>query len=71
MTLRDQGKTDDVAGWMRLSQSQAARIAQLEAENGRLLSLVCQWSENCTGRHGSQMQCVTAETNVDQSTKGE
>lgn len=35
-----------------------ARIRELEVENERLLSLVCQWSESCTGRHGSQMQCV-------------
>lgn len=34
------------------------RIRELEAENERLLSLVRQWSESCTGRHGSQSQCV-------------
>jgi len=37
-------------------------VAALEAENERLLSQVCQWSESCTGRHGSQEQCVTLET---------
>jgi len=41
------------------------RIAELEAENERLLSLVCQWSENCTGRHGSQSQCVEAGSALD------
>jgi len=34
------------------------KYRELEADNERLLSLVCQWSESCTGRHGSQMQCV-------------
>lgn len=38
MSLRDQCKTDDVAGWMRLSDSQAARIAALEAA---LLEAMC------------------------------
>jgi hypothetical protein len=37
-----------------------SRIRELEAENERLLSLVCQWSESCTGRNGSQAQCVEA-----------
>lgn len=39
----------------------AARIVDLEAENEKLLSLCQTWSESCTGRHGSQMQCVTAQ----------
>lgn len=41
-----------------LGKRYAARIRELEAENELLLSLVCQWSESCTGRHGSQVQCV-------------
>ena len=35
-----------------------ARIRELEAENERLLSLTIRWSKSCTGRHGSQSQCV-------------
>jgi hypothetical protein len=34
------------------------RMDALETENERLMSLCQQWSESCTGRHGSQSQCV-------------
>jgi hypothetical protein len=54
---------------VKMRQEQEAfyveRIAQLEAENERLMSQVCQWSEACTGRNGSQMQCVTADGEAD------
>lgn len=36
----------------------SARIRELEAENEQLMSLCQRWSEHCTGRHGSQTQCV-------------
>lgn len=38
MTLRDQGKTNDMAGWLRFSESQAARIAVLESALREMLA---------------------------------
>jgi hypothetical protein len=63
----------ELADWMRMrneamavATSNRARIRELETENERLLSLCQTWSESCTGRHGSQTQCVTSmETSVD------
>jgi len=43
-----------------LYEAALARIRTLEAENERLLSLCQTWSERCTGRHGSQMQCTAS-----------
>ena len=42
----------------KVIESKNDRIRELEAENERLLSLCQRWSESCTGRHGSQTQCV-------------
>jgi hypothetical protein len=63
-----QFKPDENGHWVRSDAATTLefRIAALEAENERLLSLSQRWSEGCTGRHGSQEQCVTPETSVEQ-----
>lgn len=54
------------ARYLSMNRSELIALCErYEADNERLLSLCQRWSEGCTGRHGSQQQCITPETACD------